>query len=124
METHRETPTAPKQRFLLSRAGTFVIVPTSEIAFFYVRNECTIARCLNGKEYFVKYSLDCLQTMVLANQFVRLNRRYLVNLLAVKEIEPYPERRLLVTLHLPTPELLLVSKEKRTEFLVWLDGGD
>jgi DNA-binding LytR/AlgR family response regulator len=124
METHLEKRVYRKNRFLFSRSGTLVIVPTTEIAFFYSRNDCTIAKCLNGKEYFAKYSLDSLQSQVLADQFARLNRRYLVNVLAVKEIEPYPERRLLVTLHLPTPDLLLVSKDKRTEFLVWLEGGE
>jgi DNA-binding LytR/AlgR family response regulator len=123
METHLEKRVNRKNRFLLSRSRTLVIVPTTEIAFFYSRNDCTIAKCLNGKEYFAKYSLDRLQTQVLADQFARLNRRYLVNLLAIKEIEPYYDRRLLVTLHLPTPDLLLVSKEKRTEFLFWLEGG-
>jgi len=123
METPRETPAARKRRFLLSRSGTLVLVPTTEIAYFHYRNDCTLAKCLNGKEYFVKYSLDRLQTLVFADEFIRLNRRYLVNLTAVKEIEPFPERRLLVTLHLPTPDPLLVSKDKRTEFLVWLEGA-
>ena len=124
METHLEKKAARKNRFLLSRSGTLVVVQATEIAFFYSRNDCTIAMCLNGKEYFSKYSLDSLQTQVLREQFFRLNRRYLVNLLSVKEIEHYPERRLLVTLNQPTPDLLLVSKDKRTEFLIWLEGGE
>lgn len=123
METHLDKRITRKDRLLLSRSGTIVVVQTTEISFFYSRNDCTIARCLNGKEYFSKYSLDTLQTNVLGEQFVRLNRRYLVNRFSVKEIENYPERRLLVTLNQPTPDLLLVSKERRTEFLVWLEGG-
>jgi DNA-binding LytR/AlgR family response regulator len=46
-----------------------------------------------------------------------LNRQYLVNFNAVKEVEHYFARKLLVNSVIPTKDKLIVSKEKVTDFL-------
>jgi len=51
-----------------------------------------------------------------------LNRQYLVNFDAVKEVEHYFARKLLVNLTVATPEKLLVAKEKVRTFLDWLES--
>jgi LytTr DNA-binding domain len=51
-----------------------------------------------------------------------LNRQYLINFNAVKEVEHYFSRKLLVNPVIPTKDKLVVSKEKVTEFLRWLDN--
>jgi DNA-binding LytR/AlgR family response regulator len=54
-------------------------------------------------------------------QFFRLNRQYLINFHAVKEVEHYFARKLLVNPVIPIKDKLLVSKEKVSGFLHWLD---
>jgi len=53
--------------------------------------------------------------------FFRLNRQYLINFNAIKEVEHYFARKLFVKLAVPVAEKLLVSKEKSTLFLKWLE---
>jgi len=78
--------------------------------------------CFDKQEYFVNYSLDQIQNLLPGNQFYRLNRQYLINFNAVKDVEHYFARKLLVNPVIPVKDKLLVSREKVTEFLGWLDN--
>jgi two-component system response regulator LytT len=51
-----------------------------------------------------------------------ISRQYLINFNAVKEVEHYFARKLLVHLTIPAKDKLLVSKEKVSSFLHWLDN--
>ncbi|WP_258539513.1 LytTR family transcriptional regulator DNA-binding domain-containing protein [Chitinophaga oryzae] len=62
-----------------------------------------------------------MQNQLSARQFYRLNRQYLINFSAVREVEHYFARKLLVNLHVATPEKLLIGKEKTAAFLQWLE---
>lgn len=50
----------------------------------------------------------------------RLNRQYLINFNAIKEVEHYFARKLLVNAIIPARDKLIVSKEKVAGFLHWL----
>ena len=76
----------------------------------------------NREEYFVNYSLEQVQNLLPEEQFFRLNRQYLINFNAVKEVEHYFARKLLVNPVIPMKDKLIVSKERVTEFLQWLDN--
>jgi DNA-binding LytR/AlgR family response regulator len=78
--------------------------------------------CFDKQEYFVNYSLEQIQQLLGEKQFFRLNRQYLINFNAVKDVEHYFARKLLVNPVIPMKDKLLVSKEKVTDFLHWLDN--
>lgn len=113
---------AGKTSFLVFKHNKYFTVPTQSIAFFYVRYETTIMVCFDQQEYFVNYSLENIQNLMIDKQFFRLNRQYLISFQAVKEVERYFARKLLVNLVVPAREQLLVSKEKLSSFLHWLDN--
>ncbi len=96
-------------------------MPTENIAFFYVKYESSIIMCFDRQEYSVNHSLEHIQTLLPAKQFFRLNRQYLINFDAVKEVEHYFARKLLVNLVIPAADKLVVSKEKVSSLLHWLD---
>jgi DNA-binding LytR/AlgR family response regulator len=111
-----------KRSFLVFKHNKYITVSTEKIAFFYVNYESTIIVCFDKQEYFVNYSLEQIQNLLCGKEFFRLNRQYLINFNAVKEVEHYFARKLLVNLTVPTRDKLLVSKEKVTVFLHWLDN--
>ncbi len=111
-----------KTSFLVFKHNKYITVPTENIAFFYVKYESSIIVCFDRQEYSVNYSLEHIQNLVTDKQFFRLNRQYLINFHAVKEVEHYFARKLLVKLTIPSTEKLLVSKEKVTSFLRWLEN--
>jgi len=111
-----------KKSFLVFRNNKYINVLTESIAFFYIKYESPMIMCFDRQEYFVNYSLEELQHLLPEKQFYRLNRQYLINFNAVKEVEHYFARKLLVNPIIPTKDKLVVSKEKVTEFLRWLDN--
>src|SRR3982750_615106 len=99
-----------------------MVVPTESIAFFYIKYQSPVIMCFDRQEYSVNYSLEQMQQLLSDLQFFRLNRQYLVNFNAVKEVEHYFARKLLVKLTVPAQDKLLVSKEKVSSFLHWLEN--
>jgi two-component system response regulator LytT len=113
---------AGKKSFLVFKNNKYTNVLTENIAFFYVKHESSIITCFDRQEYFVKYSLEQIQQLLANKQFFRLSRQYLINFDAIKEVEHYFARKLLVNLIVPAGDKLLVSKEKVSSFLHWLDN--
>ena len=111
---------AGKKSFLVFSRNTYRVIPTDNIAFFYFRGKSSIIVSFDQQEYSVDWSLEHLQRLLSEMQFFRLNRQYLINFSAVKEVEHYFARKLLVKPVVPAREKLLVSKEKASGFLSWL----
>lgn len=111
-----------KKSFLVFKFQKYFTIPTSDIAFFYLKFGNTVIKCFDGNEYGVKYSLEEIQSMVTDKQFFRVNRQYLVNFDAIKETEHYFARKLLIKAKVATQDKLLISKEKVTMFLHWLEN--
>jgi len=118
----RHAAAVGKTSFLVSRHNKYITVPTENIAFFYVKYESSIIVCFDRQEYFVTRSLENIQSLLTEKQFFRLNRQYLINFQAIKEVEHYFARKLLVNLVVPVQDMLLVSKEKVSVFLDWLEN--
>ena len=111
-----------KKSFLVFKNNKYINVLTENIAFFYVKYESSIIMCFDRQEYFVNHSLEQLQSLLTEKQFFRISRQYLINFNAVKEVEHYFARKLLVNLTIPAKDKLIVSKEKVSSFLHWLDN--
>jgi DNA-binding LytR/AlgR family response regulator len=115
-------PPAGKKSFLVFKNNKYTTVATDTIAFFYIRNELSTIMCFDQQEYIINQSLDQISSLLSPIDFFRLNRQYIVNFSAIKEIEHYFMRKLFVKLVIPTPEKLLINKEKSPAFLNWLDN--
>jgi len=111
-----------KKSFLVFKNNKYINVLTENIAFFYIKYESPVIMCFDKQEYFVNYSLDQVQRLLPEKQFFRMNRQYLINFNAIKEVEHYFARKLLVNTAIPVKDKLIVSKEKVTQFLHWLDN--
>ena len=114
-------PPSGKTSFLVFKNQKYTTVHTDQIAFFYIRDDATSIMCFNKQEYAVSQSLDQITNSVSSGQFFRVNRQYLVNFKAIKEVEHYFLRKLYVKLVIETPEKLLINKEKSTVFLSWME---
>jgi DNA-binding LytR/AlgR family response regulator len=109
-----------KESFLVFKDNKYVTIPTDQVAFFFIRYDTTTIMTFQGQQYPLTQSLETVQEQLSPRQFYRLNRQYLINFKAIKEVEHYSARKLFVKLVLPTPDELLIGKEKTTAFLEWL----
>lgn len=111
-----------KKSFLVFKHNKYTTVQTEQIAFIYIRNDSASIMTYQQEEYAIDQSLDQVQALLSAKQFFRLNRQYLVNFSAIKEVEHYFGRKLFVKLTIPSPDKLLIGKEKTSAFLNWLES--
>ena len=118
----RLTAPVEKTSFLVFRNKKYITVRTENIAYFYVRYDSVNLVSFDRQEYVLNYSLDHIQNLLTEKQFFRLNRQYLINFQAVKEVEYYFARKLLVHLTVHIEDKLLVPREKVSSFLDWLEN--
>jgi len=110
-----------RSSFLVNQKGKYYPVSVSEIAFFYTENEIVWLYKLSGERYAIDHKLDELETLLDPAYFYRANRQFIIRFEAIREFEPYFNRKLAVRLHPATPEALIVSKAKATDFMHWLE---
>ena len=110
-----------KESFLVFKGNKYFTVKTEEIAYFYINYKTPSIVTFRGEEFTLNYSLEKVQNMLSSKSFFRLNRQYLINFNAVKEVEHYFGRKLHVKLLLATSEKLLIGKEKSSAFLKWME---
>ncbi|AMP98480.1 LytTR family transcriptional regulator [Pedobacter cryoconitis] len=112
---------AGKTGFLVFKNNKYSTIQTHDIACFYIRDEITILVTATSEEYGISQSLEELYKVLNPKQFFRINRQYLISYSAVKEVEHYFARKLIVKLNISTFGQLIVGKDKATLFLNWLD---
>lgn len=109
-----------KKRFLLKSGNSVILVPTDEISYFF-REEIVFAKTTDNKIYPVDRSLNQLQSQLNPNQFVRLNRRVLVQVDAIVELRKYKPGQFTVQLVPEYHELLQISQERSSWLRDFLD---
>lgn len=115
-------PKASKQSFLVFNKGKYVTVPVGDVAYIYIRNEQTTLVTFDQHSFVIDQSLEETTEQLDGKDFFKLNRQYLLSFKAIKEVEHYFGRKLLIKLTIPTDDKLLVGKDKTTAFLHWLDN--
>ncbi|MGE8525776.1 LytR/AlgR family response regulator transcription factor [Chryseobacterium rhizosphaerae] len=110
-----------KSSFLVFKNQKYTSVLTENIAYFYIHNEITHLVTFSREQFQLTQPLGQVAEQVSGKQFFRVNRQYLVNFKAIKEMEHYFQRKILVTLVVDTPEKLLINKEKTHSFFTWME---
>lgn len=110
-----------KQRFLISKGDSLIPVPASEIAYIFTEDKAVLIKTLDGKKYFLSYSLDELEGQLDPLKFFRLNRQFITSLDAIAKISQYFNGKLKVELK-PTQEgEVIISRAKTPVFKSWLE---
>ncbi|MFB6457172.1 LytR/AlgR family response regulator transcription factor [Chitinophaga sp. Hz27] len=111
-----------KTSFLVMHNNKYITVRTENIAYVYIKFESPYIVTFQQQKYTISQTMEQLQSQLSAKQFYRLNRQYLVNFDAIKEVEHYSARKLALQMSVPTEEVLTVGKEKITHFLEWMEN--
>ncbi len=90
------------------------------VAYLY-KEESRVRLCdHSGKRYYVNQTLESLEEMLDAEHFVRANRQFIISREAIRDMESYDGSRLVVNLRQETPERIVISRTKVTQFKRWL----
>jgi DNA-binding LytR/AlgR family response regulator len=98
-----------------------VPVKLETIALFYLEKEIVRLAGFDEKTYIVNKSLEDLEGLA-GPEFYRVNRQFLVNRKAIKDVSQYFGRKLLLNLTVPFESTITVGRLKVPAFLEWLAG--
>jgi len=113
--------TSFKSRFLVKNGNKISTIKTNEIAYFFSDQKMSFLVTNENKKFPVDYSLDDIIQMLNVKEFFRVNRKYVINIDAAKEINPYFKGRLKITLSPNVDEEIIISNDRASEFKTWLD---
>ena len=110
------------QHTLLARFREKMIpLPVEEIACISLEEGNCFAYKTNGEKLSLLENIDRIESVINSSVFFRVNRQTIVNRSAIKEIEPYFNRKMVVNLG-ANIEKPIVSRLKVAPFLDWLKG--
>ena len=110
------------QKSIIAHVGEKMIpISIDTILLFHLKNEAVSIYCSNNEKYVVFKTMDEIESILDAQRFFRINRHMIVNRKAVKEIEPFFNRKVIVKTNLLLDEKAIVSRLKVTPFIKWIE---
>lgn len=109
-----------KKRFLVKRGTDFISIKTEEIAYFYAAHKLVCMVDKSAQKYILDISLAEIEKQVDPSLFHRVNRKYLVNIGAIKRIKSFPKSKLQLELEPAISEEIIVSQENVAMFKEWM----
>ena len=108
-----------KSRFMIKIGEHIRSVKTDDISLFFADGRYVFVLTTKGKEYIIDYKMDELPELLDPEQYFRLNRTFIVNINAIKDVIVYSNSRLKVLLNQAVDNELIVSREKVVYFKQW-----
>jgi two-component system, LytTR family, response regulator LytT len=108
--------------FLVRHREKMIPVNTADIALAFLEYENLNILTFKGEKHTIFKTIEQFEKAVSSVMFFRVNRQMMVNRSAIKEIEPYFNRKAIVHLVIPSSEKIIVSRLKVTPFLEWVEN--
>ena len=108
-----------KNRFMIKVGEHIRSVKTDDILLFFAEGRYVNVLTTGGREYIIDYKMEELPELLDPELFFRLNRTFIVNINAIKDVIVYSNSRLKVILTQPVDRELIVSREKVVYFKQW-----
>lgn len=110
-----------KENFLVYAGESMRLIPTEEIALFYIQEKAVWLCTLEGQRFRLSQRMDDIQNNLDSQNFYRANRQMLVQKKAIVKIDLYFNQKLLVQIKADPNLRVVVSKEKAADFKIWLE---
>ncbi|SHJ63230.1 two component transcriptional regulator, LytTR family [Reichenbachiella agariperforans] len=111
-----------KERFVVKIGEHIKTIPTDAIACLYSEEGSTYLQHEEGKKFIIDFTLDQLTELLDPSVFFRVNRKFIVQMKAIRDIVSYSNSRLKIVLPHWDNNELIVSRERVAAFKAWLDG--
>jgi two-component system LytT family response regulator len=109
-----------KKRFLVKRGTDYISIKAEEVAYFYATHKLVCMVDSSGQKFIMDQSLADIETQVDPAVFYRVNRKYLVNMSAIKRIKTYPKSKLMLEVAPLVTEDIIISQENAAAFKQWM----
>ncbi|MDP2189459.1 MAG: LytTR family DNA-binding domain-containing protein [Sphingobacteriaceae bacterium] len=113
---------AYQKRLVIKFGNSIKAIDIADIAAFYVEERVCMMCTFDGRQLAADQNLEQLEAMLDPKQFFRINRKVIVNVRAIKNMEMYSRSRVSLQLNPPIKAELIVSTERAAAFKKWLEG--
>ncbi|QNJ98459.1 LytR/AlgR family response regulator transcription factor [Constantimarinum furrinae] len=110
-----------KKRFTTKIGQHIKMIPVDEIECVYSENKGTYAHTVEGRDYLLDTTLEQLEEELEPELFFRINRKFFVNINAIRDIISYTNSRLQLKLNSYKEQEVIVAREKVRDFKLWLE---
>ncbi len=110
-----------KKRFTTRIGQHIKMITVDEIECFYSENKGTYAHTFEGRNYLLDNTLEQLIDEIAPQEFFRVNRTFIVNISAIKDIISYTNSRLQLKLNSFREQDVIVARERVKDFKIWLE---
>lgn len=111
-----------KNRFMVKLGEHIRSITTDQISVFYADGRDVYLVTTQNRKFIIDYTLESLENILDPATFFRLNRTFILNINAIKDVLVYSNSRLRIALHQEFDKEIIVSREKVGEFKEWFDG--
>lgn len=117
-------PASYRTHFLIpSKGDKLTPLDVSSIFYFYIAEGTVYAVTEKQEKIVIPHTLDEIQAGLDPRQFYRINRQYIINRKAIKDIVVWFTGRLAINPVISTEEKMIVSRQKVTDFKTWFMGS-
>lgn len=109
-----------KERFTVKIGQHLKMISIDEIDCFYSENKGTYIYTNSKRDYLIDTTLEQLEPMLDPVKFFRVNRKFFINIKAIKDIISYTNSRLKIILNSFDEQEIIVSREKVRDFKNWI----
>lgn len=110
-----------KKRFTTKIGQHIKMISVDEVECFYSENKGTYAHTFEGRNYLLDTTLENLEGEISPKVFFRINRKFYININAIKDIISYTNSRLQIKLKSYNEEEVIVARERVKDFKLWLE---
>jgi two-component system LytT family response regulator len=111
-----------QKRLLIKIGQSIRAVEIADIAYFFTQDKIVTLVNFENRKYPTDYTLDELEEVLDPKQFFRINRQFIINSAAIREMYVISKSRVKVILHPPSEMDTAVSAERSATFKKWLTG--
>src|SRR5688572_2489042 len=114
-----------RSRVLLKKGTDYLYCRVENVAFFYSELKLIFLVDFQGQKHLTDFkTLTLVEEELDASQFFRANRRFIINVNAIKIIRPLDRVKLSVELNVKVPEAVVISQENTSRFKNWVASQD
>ena len=110
-----------KKRFSIKVGQHLKLINIDEIECFYSENKGTYVHTTEGRNYLLDTTLEQLEKELEPQTFFRINRKFFVNIHAIKDMISYTNSRLQIKLNSFKDQDVIVARERVKDFKAWLE---
>lgn len=110
-----------KKRFSVKVGQHLKLINIDEIECFYSENKGTYLYTADNRNYLIDSTLEQLEEELEPQTFFRINRKFFVNINAIKDMVSYTNSRLQIKLNSYNEQDVIVARERVKDFKGWLE---